>query len=301
MRSAVARTGREALLSWNGHGIQITREWRAPHTEGPRNARHATTLELCLIEEGEDVASIEGRLGVATAGQYAVIAPDAVHSSWTERRSSTQTIVHIPVELLAESAHALGASFQPGRFDSAARPTPPELAATVGALRHHAAARAADRGSPTVAPAQGLLVTSLVTHLSVWLAREHLLDGERAAPTVATPHARAKVRAVERRMREEPEHAHALESLAAQAGLSRFHFLRLFKREFGLTPHAHLLRLRAEKAAQLLSDTELSTTAIAFELGFSSTSALISTFKRLHGDTPHRWRARRAPASAISR
>src|SRR5215470_7968013 len=45
----------------------------------------------------------------------------------------------------------------------------------------------------------------------------------------------------------------ALADLARTAGLSPFHFLRLFQRVFGTTPHAYLARVRIERAQRLLA------------------------------------------------
>ena len=47
-----------------------------------------------------------------------------------------------------------------------------------------------------------------------------------------------------------------LEAAAAQAGISPFHFLRLFSDVLGVTPHQYLVRSRLRRAARLLADND---------------------------------------------
>src|SRR5262245_25685349 len=56
-----------------------------------------------------------------------------------------------------------------------------------------------------------------------------------------------------------------LESMAREAGLSPFHFLRLFTKVTGVTPHQYLLRTRLRRAARLLSRGSLPVTEVALE------------------------------------
>jgi AraC family transcriptional regulator len=111
-----------------------------------------------------------------------------------------------------------------------------------------------------------------------------------AAAIPTDPHARDRLRAVEEHLRKHPAESVSLADLAAQADMSRFHFLRAFKREFGLTPHAYQLQLRVEAAAALLRATDMSCTAIAYEVGFSSASGLSTSFAKRYGQSPDRWR-----------
>jgi AraC family transcriptional regulator len=59
-----------------------------------------------------------------------------------------------------------------------------------------------------------------------------------------------------------------LAHLARAAGLSPFHFLRVFRRVTGTTPHQYVLGARLRRAAPLLLDTYLSVTEVAYEVGF---------------------------------
>lgn len=100
---------------------------------------------------------------------------------------------------------------------------------------------------------------------------------------------------------------HAAEPLtlgdaAAHVGLSAFHFLRVFRGVFGVTPHQYLVQARVERAAARLLDSEVPVTELAFEVGFGDLSNFVRTFHRLIGVPPGRFRQLRgrskSPASS---
>ena len=89
------------------------------------------------------------------------------------------------------------------------------------------------------------------------------------------------------------EHSHEqvdLDGAAQQAGLSPFHFLRLFAKVIGATPHQYLVRLRLRHAARLLADEERAITDIALDVGFSDLSNFVRTFHRAAGVSPRSFR-----------
>jgi AraC-like DNA-binding protein len=77
-----------------------------------------------------------------------------------------------------------------------------------------------------------------------------------------------------------------LDRTAKQAGLSPFHFLRLFRRTLGVTPHQYLLRSRLRRAARLLADRERAVTDVALDAGFADLSNFVRTFHRAAGVSP---------------
>lgn len=86
--------------------------------------------------------------------------------------------------------------------------------------------------------------------------------------------------------------------LAAAAGLSRAHFSREFRREFGVSPHAYLLTRRLERAAAMLRYTDNSVAEICMAVGLASVGSFTTSFKRTYGVTPTAYRASFPPASA---
>ncbi|SRR6266480_3274682 len=81
-----------------------------------------------------------------------------------------------------------------------------------------------------------------------------------------------------------------LEHAASQADISPFHFLRLFSRVLGVTPHQYLVRSRLRHAARLLADDERAITDVAYDVGFGDLSNFVRTFHRAAGISPLRFR-----------
>ena len=90
----------------------------------------------------------------------------------------------------------------------------------------------------------------------------------------------------------------ALAELAAEVGLSPFHFLRVFRRATGTTPHRYLVGARLRRAASLLADTSRPVTDIAYDAGFGDLSNFVRTFHREVGCSPGAYRRGRLPAAA---
>lgn len=81
-----------------------------------------------------------------------------------------------------------------------------------------------------------------------------------------------------------------LERTAAQVGLSPYHFLRLFARCVGVTPHQYLIRCRLRRAARLLAEPDRSISDVAYDSGFADLSNFVRTFHRAAGMSPRRFR-----------
>lgn len=86
------------------------------------------------------------------------------------------------------------------------------------------------------------------------------------------------------------ERAIPIEELAERAYLSKYHFIRLFKKETGFTPHAYIVDTRIHLATYLLVNSELTLKQICGQCGFSSTSMLCAVFKEKIGMSPLEYR-----------
>src|SRR5215210_5649350 len=82
----------------------------------------------------------------------------------------------------------------------------------------------------------------------------------------------------------------SLPDVAAQANLSPYHFLRIYKRAYGETPHEFLTRLRIEKAKTLLARGSHNVTEACFEVGFSSLGSFRKLFTDRVGLSPSEYR-----------
>jgi AraC-like DNA-binding protein len=117
-----------------------------------------------------------------------------------------------------------------------------------------------------------------------------IVSGQGVAPLAVT--ARDRRRAVRAALWLD---AHASEPLdlgrvARESGVSAFHFLRLFARVTGVTPHQYLVRARLRRAARLLAQDARAIADIAYEVGFGDLSNFIRTFRRASGMSPRHFR-----------
>lgn len=96
-------------------------------------------------------------------------------------------------------------------------------------------------------------------------------------------------------MRDTPHARLPLDALAAVAGLSKFHFVRCFKKATGLAPLQYHMQVRLSEARRRLRAGE-HPGEVAHGLGFYDQSHFINAFRRVMGMTPHHyWQAFRAP------
>ena len=77
-----------------------------------------------------------------------------------------------------------------------------------------------------------------------------------------------------------------IEEIAAEACLSPFHFMRTFRRAFGVPPHRYLVDLRLERACALMGRYPLHVLAVLS--GFSDLSAFSKAFRARYGVAPSR-------------
>lgn len=84
-----------------------------------------------------------------------------------------------------------------------------------------------------------------------------------------------------------------LADLAADAQVTRHHFLRIFRRVVGVTPYAYLQTHRLRRAAAALADGDRTVLDVALDSGFSDLSEFTRLFRRTFGRTPGAYGAAR--------
>ncbi|MET3177752.1 UNVERIFIED_ORG: AraC-like DNA-binding protein [Variovorax guangxiensis] len=127
--------------------------------------------------------------------------------------------------------------------------------------------------------------------LGMWFASRfvEVVSGRTKPRAPASAAARDRRRAVDAAMWIDANSQHdiGLDGAAAEAGLSSFHFLRLFSQVLGVTPHQYLVRSRLRHAARLLADDDgRPVTEVALDVGFADLSNFVRTFHRAAGVSP---------------
>ena len=81
-----------------------------------------------------------------------------------------------------------------------------------------------------------------------------------------------------------------LEDIALKVGYTPSYITRIFKKEFGLTPHAYIINKRINKAKkQLQKSQNISLAQLSNEVGFYDQNHLNKVFKRMHAISPNRY------------
>ncbi len=135
------------------------------------------------------------------------------------------------------------------------------------------------------APQGGLYAETLASALSVrLLQREHDLTRLPALPPAAK--VRTELRRAVTFIQDNLASDLPLSAIAQEAGLSVYHFARLFTEAFGIPPHQYVIQARVERAKSLITQSRLPLGEAAQHVGFSDQSHFNRHFKRLVGVTP---------------
>lgn len=122
-----------------------------------------------------------------------------------------------------------------------------------------------------------------------------LSEGHDLAPLKDSPE---PVRSAIRLMQSQYAAPLSLDDVADSAGLSKYHFSRVFLSKTGIQPMHYLRKIRIEKASVLLSQTNKTLETIAKETGFDSSNYFIRVFKSIVGMTPSQYRSSFAPGTS---
>ena len=244
-------------------------------TAGPSDkpfVEQHTGHSVSFIRRGSFGCRSRGRSFELVAGSVLVGHPGDEYMCTHDHVCGDECLAFFPGESLLDAVGDSAAIWQIG-----AAPPLPELM-VLGELAQAAAFGRSDIGLDEV----GALFASRFVEV---------VSGRPQKPAVAET--RDRRRAVETALWIEA-HSHqniGLEQAAAQAGISPFHFLRLFSSVLGVTPHQYLVRSRLRHAARLLTDDEISVTDVAYDVGFGDLSNFVRTFHRAAGVSPRRFRA----------
>lgn len=225
---------------------------------------------LALLDTGEAEARFDFGSGVQTyrLGAGALRVFDGVRAcrlnDWS-CRSARRIMVELDATRFGEPDVLVGL-----RQDLEFRDD--ELAGVVRAMVHEV-----EEGCPHGA----LFAESLSASVLLRVARTHgRTRRERGMLTAA------QLRRVDELIADGASGGPSLAAMADAAGYSKAHFVRLFRRSTGISPHRYVLQRRLDRARHLIVTTALALAEVASEAGFSSQSHLNSAFVRCYGCTP---------------
>ncbi|MBB3181346.1 helix-turn-helix domain-containing protein [Variovorax sp. Sphag1AA] len=205
-------------------------------------------------------------------------------SEWSWDRPSSAIQVYLSPHLMDRVvADIHGPNAGPWRLRDCVQARDDEVLGLVHSIAREATAR--DAGA-------SLMMKSLALQLAVRLVRRH------AEPAPQTP-ARtgfdmARRRKITSFIASNLAHPLPVAMLASQENLSVDRFTRLFRDTFDCSPHQHVLKLRLQRARELLEQPSRSVAEIAWETGFADQSHLTRSFKRHFGEPPSQWRCQQA-------
>ena len=137
-----------------------------------------------------------------------------------------------------------------------------------------------------------MYVETAAMTLGARLLQKYCDDGARIAIDNSSQHLDSRrVSRVLDYIGEHMEEEITLDRLASVAGLSLFHFTRMFTRTMGVPPSRYVSQLRLEQARVDIAAGKLSLAEIALKAGFSSQASFTRAFNRTTGVTPGEYRS----------
>ncbi len=225
-----------------------------------------THLEASLDHPHRSVLAQPGHVFVVPAGASS-------HWAWREPCEALQLI--LPPSLLVDAL--TGTDIDPGCIKLTER-----VAADDALLHQLGLALLAELRAGS--PGGRLYVESLSQALLLHLLRCH--GGHRQGRAERNRLTAAMLRQVVDYIGDNLAHDLSLQEIAALAGVSQFHFARLFREAMGMPLHAYVREQRLIQARRLLPAKELTIAAVAALTGFADQSHLSRDFKRRFGITP---------------
>ena len=260
--------------------------WRERRFDGleclkARFFRHAyaphvhDTFALGVILAGAEAFRYRGARHIAPAGSVVAVNPDELHDGQPSQDGYAYRMLYPSVGLVQAIADDL--ADRPAGFPAFGEPVMQDA---------EVAARLSEAHALMEGHADRLAVDEAFTAALSLMVRRHSrseAQGRRLGREAA-PIRRARRLADDFYMQDL-----TLDQLAGTAGLSRFYFLRAFRREVGVTPHAYLTGRRIA-AAKAMLDGDQPLSEVALACGFYDQSHFTRAFKGATGVTPGQYR-----------
>lgn len=213
-----------------------------------------------------------------TAGNVAVISAATALKSWYDEAEQDDIYLHLEPDFIKNTA--LGADLNPDKI---------EIVTSLDSrspVIESMARIAFDELQRNDATATNLYADSVANILAVQLLREYSSEKMPPEKRYVNGLTNKKLALVLELIESDLSEDLPLKVLANAAGLSEYHFLRMFKQSTGYTPHQYVISQRIERARELLKKTDMTITEIAYLLGFSTPAHFTHHFRRKTGLTP---------------
>ncbi|MBN9420491.1 hypothetical protein ABS71_16660 [bacterium SCN 62-11] len=280
--------------AWRDLLVEIYRSAQAEvrnHVPGVPEPHIVYILQGTILFEERDPEGEWRRLEVKSGDLFLTTSFAPYEARW--KRNGPDPLVALSVfvglPLLAEATRdLLGPGAQVRRLREFSGEADPELARFLDQLRGELSL--GEAASP-------MLVQGIARALAVHLVRRY---GE--VPCSRSTRSRGltvfDLHRVDGYLRSHLDEEVPLAELAGLAGMSEFHFSRVFKRAAGLSPARYFIRLRMERARELLGDPTRNILEVGLEVGYSSASHFANLFRRETGLTPTEYRRSLSDAKA---
>ncbi len=265
-----------ASRSWNGISLDQFDSYHVEDMRVPARDHHVISLALGMSD-----AVLQGRCGTlhesdCQPGEVTMI-PAGYRGRWDGLLPAHLRIA-VAVDAIADCAFELSAAGMPeAELRNGFRVRDP-------LLQHYGRIFLSEldrKGHP----AQELIMSSVATAFSVHVVRCYTgAQGVESRPAGSAM--TAAVRRVTAYIRETEDRRPSLAELAAVAGISRFHFSRMFTRAMGLPPTHYLELTRIERAKEMIRSNDLPLAEIALAVGFADQSHFTRRFRHWAGCTP---------------
>ncbi len=261
-----------------------TKLWRVPDLTG-LELMHATYLThsfarhshegfaVGVIEQGALAFDYRGQSLIASPGMINLANPDEAHTGRAAAETGwTYRMFYLDAELLRKAASEIAGRPENIPFFQAGVLHDHDLACMIRQLHF-----SLEKGEASRLEQESRLLRMLVC----------LILRHADAPPIlrATGREQGAVKRAKDYIQAYFDENISVEQIARAAYLSPFHFIRVFHKETGLTPHAYLTQLRIRQARALLS-RGCPVAAVAYQTGFADQSHLTRHFKRIVGIPP---------------
>lgn len=237
-------------------------------------------LEIMHVVRGEMDITVDEQTAHLRAGDLAVIFPHHPHTFETmpapEKRGEAVTVLVVNPHLAGDYAEQIFATAPTTPFIKK-EALEPDMLNAIDQLLYYSQLTNPERYHPSIAKSYTQLLLA-----RLWPLLE-------VVPTANASLHSATYRAIQY-MQQHFQEPMSLDSVAAALGISKRQLSRLFSETVHIGFHEYLLDLRTEHAKNMLRDTQLPITDIAYRSGFESQRTFNRAFQDFYGMTPREYR-----------